>query len=99
MKDIDKGYTLTNAQDMGHLHPQTFEVPYEEELDDLKPGDIVKLCFESDGASERMWVSITAVDGDNLVGVLDNSPFLLDGLISYGDQVAFKKENIYSIFW
>jgi uncharacterized protein YegJ (DUF2314 family) len=99
MENIDKGYTLVNAQVMAELHPQTFEAPTKEDLDKLESGDIVKLCFEdSEGeGSERMWVTVTSVSGDTLTGVLDNTPFMLE-CITYGDPVQFKKENIYTIF-
>lgn len=50
-------------------------------------GRCVKVPFESeDNPIEYMWVRVTGIDGDKLVGTLDNEPFL-DTRLRYGDTV------------
>lgn len=68
-----------------------------EEIGELKTGDNVKLLFVENGESERMWVTITAIDSNNFEGVLNNIPYLLE-TISDGDKVLFKSENILGIW-
>lgn len=94
-------WKLVNAREMNRAHPNTFHIPLAEELKSLKAGSIVKLGFdvidakESSG-NERMWVIVTARDGDEFAGKLDNSPVVIRGL-KYEDTVRFEKDNILDI--
>jgi len=92
MKDVIK---FVDAQEMGRLNPDTFEVPTTKELDTITEGAIVKISANS----ERFWVEVTSVDGDTITGTVDNDLVLQpeDG-INYGDIITFNKNNVYSIF-
>lgn len=88
-------YTLVNAYKMHCENPTTFEIPTVEQLQGLKVGDDVKLCFNN---LERMWVKITKIDSlENMEGTLNNDPAMIRGL-KYGDPIKFKACNIYSIY-
>lgn len=83
--------TFVNAVEMGALHPDSFYVP---DTTDLKPGDFVKVCNKV----ERFWIRLTTVEGESLIGVVDNH---LLGEYGYNieDRVSFKRENVYDIQW
>lgn len=96
-------YTLNDAQLMAQANPGKFEAPSQQDLDALKPGDLVKLCFSMDipgrerPSRERMWVIIRGMKGDEIIGELNNEPFEMPGL-RCGDVVHFEPRNIYSIY-
>jgi hypothetical protein len=77
-------YSIDDPRPIAEGAPYTFFLPSENELLALSPGDHVKLLFRGNpgGKSfdvERMWVSLTDVNGNSLTGRLDNvirsSPF------------------------
>ena len=84
---------LVDAAQKNKEHPDSFEIPSNEELNSLKAGDYVKLIF---GGKERMWVEITSLDSDNnYKGKLSNVPLFID--FEFGDIITFKREHICSI--
>lgn len=90
-------YTLLDGVKQNSLHPETFEIPSKEEIQQLTIGDVVKLGFEKkDDMTERMWVIITHISGDQFEGKLDNDPVIID--IKIGDKVEFKAKNIIGIY-
>jgi hypothetical protein len=82
MKKIKK-LDFVNAKEMSLLHPDTFEYP-EEDVKNLKKGDIVKVCAEN---KERFWTVIESIKGDKIIAVVDS-----------GDLIEFTKENIYQVW-
>jgi len=83
--------------------PYTYYLPSENELLAVAPGDLVKIIFESippsdEWGAERMWVIVTAADGDELTGTLDNNPADMPQL-EYGDIVQFRRGYIIDIDW
>lgn len=90
--------TLANGVELNAQSPETFWVPSADIKSALRTGDFVKLVFigAKDEMPERMWVIVTAIDGDKFTGTLDNQPFTLTG-ISYGDRVEFGAENIIDV--
>lgn len=89
---------LDNVESLHKEAPYTFYIPSKEVLNQLKVDDYVKLIFttqvaEADGyRGERMWVQITAIDGNRFEGVLDNEPDRLP--ITPGTIVSFGMEHI-----
>lgn len=81
--------------------PYTFYCPSAALLKRLENGDLVKVWFEYEPrwwnvySGERMWVKITARNGDVLTGELENTPFDATGL-KPGDCVEFRIENVLS---
>lgn len=58
-------------------------------------GKLVKLEFPVPGEppnGELMWVAVTSVRGDELVGLLDNDPLFADQ--SYGDEIVFGRDEV-----
>jgi len=85
---------LVNAQEMAKAHPETFSAPDTEELGNVKIGSSVKVCIND---QERLWVEVTAIDGGQLKGKIDNCPVVIND-VQFGDLISFRKENIYDIF-
>lgn len=99
MKKSRSKYTLGNGVKMNAAHPDTFYIPSDADKAQLAVGDLAKLIFcpidEEEGA-ERMWVEITDIDGDDMIGRLDNEPFWMD-CPSYGDTIKFRAKHIINI--
>ena len=83
---------FVNAKEMNKKYPKTFFIPTDEELDNLKEGDSVKICAND----ERFWVTVVKVNGDDITGTVDNN--LIDVDLEYGEEIEFKKENVYTIW-
>ena len=95
-------YTLSDARVNAAEAPYTFFLPDRADVARLAPDDYAKLIFElippgEKYGAERMWVRITAGDGDTFVGTLENEP--LEGRMREGDEVAFAPYNIIEIMW
>lgn len=86
-------FQLTDAEAMNRAHPQTFEIPPEEERRTLKINDLAKVCFAN---QERMWVQVTQVrPGPMYVGKLNNSPIVVD--MKIGQRVEFEPRHVHQI--
>jgi Uncharacterized protein conserved in bacteria (DUF2314) len=80
-------------------HPDTFQIPAEEERRAVVPGMDVKLMFEMrDGWGERMWVTVIGLKGRKLIGKLDNMPAGIPRRLE-GDKIKFKREHIIDIWY
>jgi hypothetical protein len=87
---------LADAQEIHRRNPVTFEVPTEQELDAIAPGDYVKVAFEDyPTGAERMWLCVQTVEGDRLTGSLSNYPTAI--AMTYGDVVTFERRHICGI--
>ena len=67
----------------------------------LRVGDFVKVTFVPSGcnsAGETLFLRVTKIDGERLVGKLDEEPTLpgLSGL-HVGSSIAFQKVHIHSV--
>lgn len=92
-------WSLEDVTQIARDAPYTFYLPSNAVLDKLTVGDTVKLMFhcevENDKGwdAERMWVIITARDGANFTGTLDNNPYYIPDLKA-GDSLAFQACHI-----
>jgi uncharacterized protein YegJ (DUF2314 family) len=59
----------------------------------VKVGMYAKLVFTEHKEVEGMWVKVTEVDGDNLVGTLSNDPIAIQSL-EHGDTVHFTYNHV-----
>jgi hypothetical protein len=96
-------YSIDDPRPIAEGAPYTFFLPSENELLALSPGDHVKLLFRGNpgGKSfdvERMWVSLTDVNGNSLTGRLDNVPYELHQLRP-DDVIHFHRDQVISIRW
>lgn len=96
-------YEIDDPRPVAADAPYTYFLPSENELLALAPGDQVKLLFRSIPPGpkfevERMWVTITDVDGDRISGELDNVPFDMPQ-IRLGDPVWFLRSDAIDIAW
>jgi FKBP-type peptidyl-prolyl cis-trans isomerase 2 len=86
---------LADAQALAARNPETFEAPSLDLLRlHLEPGMQVKICDES----ERFWVTVDEVEGERVVGTIDNE--LQGGAghgLTLGDRVEFELRHIYDL--
>lgn len=96
---IDRWH-LASGVERNRIHPDTFEIPSEDERADVVPGDRVKLVFETKrGPGEKMWVTVVGeTRRGRLVGALDNTPVFMPRLYP-DDRVKFRREHIVDILW
>jgi len=83
---------LLDAKQQSIETPDTFEYP-EEELKTLKEGDYVKVCHNE----ERFWVMLTKINGDVLVGFVNND-LVFDHPFKCDDKVSIEKRHVYQIY-
>lgn len=84
---------FVNAQQMQRNYPDTFEAPTQDELDNLKAGDYVKVS----AGDEKFWCFIKAFEGDDIIAEINNDLVRTDrhGL-SCGDIILFQKRHVFS---
>lgn len=80
--------TFVDAQAMRIEHPETFEAPSKEDLENIAAGDLVKVCVND----ERFWTHVTDLKGEMVTGRVDND--LLQQGIKYNDIIEFPKNYI-----
>ena len=92
------GSFLANVEERAGLH-KSFEIPTREEREDLWPGDLVKLVFETIG--ERLWVNVLTRSDEDCAkalpfqGVIESES--LDTSVHKGDKVDFGPEHVADI--
>jgi uncharacterized protein YegJ (DUF2314 family) len=69
-------------------------VPSARTIAGIRPGDFVKVIFETSGRRERMWVRVASVQPFS--GVLDNDPVATPG-VRRGARVRFAAQNIIAV--
>ena len=98
------GYRLLDPRPIAAESPYTFFLPLPVERDRVAPGDQVKLMFEhvppgAEWGVERMWVTVTEVAGQSLIGTLDNVPGEPTASLALGDRITFEHYHIIAIGW
>ena len=83
---------------LGLIHPQESEWKavkwqLENECTVISPSDHVKASFCDAVFTEHMWVLVQYVDGDCIIGTLDNDPVTLT-LIKCGDRVDLQRKDV-----
>ena len=82
---------------MNQEYPDSFWIPSQTEKDEVVPGNLVKLYFEtSDGWAERMWVEVRRASGSQMSGRLRNDPIGIPRL-GYNQRVRFEPHHIIDI--
>ena len=96
------GYSLEDVQAKHQKNPRHFLIPSQEEINQLKLGDQVRLIFvldtvlENGCRAERMWVELTEIHDGKFKGRLTNQPAYITS-IQLGDELDFAREHIASL--
>lgn len=95
-------YTLVNAKKQNLMHPTTFFVPSDKELESVKIGDFLKILVRSneDGNGERFWIKVTSIDHEKnkINGKVINELILVPpSILKYNSLIQIKKENVLNI--
>ena len=94
-------FELEDAEARHREYPDSFWIPPREQRESLVKDDLVKLLFViSDGVNsqtERMWVLVERVEGNQYAGILDNDPYSTDQLKA-GEPVTFGPQHVIDIY-
>lgn len=98
---MEKSFYLEDISIEAAKNPRHFLKPTDEELDNLKIGEMVRLFFvlkeqRDNCRAERMWVEIEHIEKDTITGYLTNQPFYIED-IQIGDIIAFNRKNIATV--
>ena len=84
---------LVDAQRMHAEYPRTFQTPSASALEDIGPGDCVKIAFAD--IRERLWVLVKTNETGTITGTLDNDTVSVG--LSYGDTVTLEPRHVLDI--
>lgn len=60
-------------------------------------GRHVKMAFQAaDSRVEHMWIAVTGVEGDYLVGTVENDPYVVSH-VKYGDKVSLSRTQVEAV--
>lgn len=96
-------WTIVDPRPVAALAPYTYYLPAEALLAAIVTGDLVKAVFRPEPPNrkydaERMWVRVTAIDGEMLTGELNNEPFDIPQL-QVGSIVQIPRSHVIDIDW
>ena len=104
---MGSGYEIVDPRPIRAENPFSFYVPCQARLDALSIGDVVKIILSPDvnrrtpghnEITERLWVGVTAVDGEDLTGIMFSKPGMPRSLgIDEGGEIAFKRHHVIGI--
>jgi hypothetical protein len=83
---------FVDAQIMAIKHPETFEAPSIEDLNNVEVGNWVKVCHEK--GQERFWTEVVEKNGEDIIGRVDNDLVNVE-TFNYNDYINFKTVHIY----
>lgn len=87
---------FVNGVIMHRDHPDTFEIPSDEEKAAIFPGDFVKVGFICGKDTERMWLEVTGTRADGWIhGTLNNDPVITN--LEIGDEFTVHRDHVLSI--
>ena len=101
-KKKEIGFSLEDVQAKHQKNPRHFLIPSQEEINQLKLGDQVRLIFvldtvlENGCRAERMWVELTEIRDGKFKGRLTNQPAYITS-VRLGDELDFAREHIASL--
>lgn len=90
---------LIDGEETSRQNPNTFLIPSDTRKQFIKTGDFVKLGFlplKEGERTERMWVKVHSIIGDEIFGVLNNDPLTLTH-IKDGDTVKCNLKHVLDI--
>lgn len=94
---IDRWH-LVDGEAMHRDHPETFDVPDEEDKEAIETGDRVKAGFAMKEWGERMWLIVVDADPRHLICRLDSHPLAIPKL-SCGDTIRIRRKHVIDVRW
>ena len=86
---------FVDAQEMARTNPETFEVPCQKALEEVNPGDMVKVC----AGGERFWVEVKCIVDEQIHAEVNNKLVCTNKHgYSLGDAVQLERKHIYDIW-
>jgi hypothetical protein len=84
-----------DAQAMHKAHPDTFDVPTDEELAVIASGSFIKVCGFGFHGRERFWLEVQAVEGDTITGLVKND--LTELPLFRDDEVKVDRRHVMNL--
>jgi hypothetical protein len=97
------GYVLDDPRAIAAEAPYTYYLPPSAELAAIAEADLVQLVFRPMPArekwgAERMWVTVTRAEGDQLEGTLESTPNDMP-FLKPGDLIRFERFHVIDCIW
>ena len=89
--------TLVDAEEFNRQYPDSFEIPFGSDRENVSVDDAAKVMFTDGTYVERMWVRVTANSDDGYVGELDSAPTILP--MRSGEVVRFQARHIMALYF
>jgi len=93
---VSRKITLIDGIERNKASPETFQLPSQAAIARIRPGASVKIGAERAGKGEHFWVLVTAKDGKNITGTVDNN--LIEIPWPVGREVKFQSRHVLDIF-
>ena len=96
---MSKSWNIQDTQKLVGEFPVTLTKPPKEALEPLEKGHKAKLSFKFDSddpempSAEHLWVEILMVDGNKLLGQLEDDPIYIQDL-QRGEIIEFEERHI-----
>lgn len=101
------GHEIVDPRPIRAENPLSFYLPCQPRLDAVAPGDAVKIILSPDfnrnvpghnELTERLWIKVTAAEGDDLTGIVESNPMDPGMLgIDRGGEISFKRHHVIGI--
>lgn len=88
---MERKIEFEDAQHLAKKYRDTFFAPTQEELNDIKPGDFIKVC----ASKERFWIEVISVENERIEGKAAND-LLMDEL-RFNDTICVELRHVYDI--
>lgn len=86
---------LVDAWAMSVVHGKTFEIPDNNAIAELQPGNLIKV----NASGERFWCKIIKISDGGFIGQVDNDLISTESHgLKLGDLIFIRPNNIYGIF-
>lgn len=100
----EPSWSLADPRPIAQGARYTFFLPGRQEIEAIGVGDDVKLIFDyhhptETWGGERMWVTVTRVDGDMLFGTLASVPDEPTSPLTPGQAIEFARFHVLAIDW
>lgn len=88
---MERKIEFEDAQRLARKYPDSFYAPTQDELNEIKPGDFIKVC----ASKERFWIEVSSVENERIEGKVAND-LLMDEL-RFDDTICVELRHVYDI--